>query len=531
MMRFLRKHRTWLMIVISILAIPFVFYFVQKPDYGKMGGDDFAKIYDRKISIVEAQKLGRLYGLARALGMTGLIQDLTAAAREDNERAVEFIFNLLILRHEAERLGIQPSSTEIVDFVQSLQPFRGQNGFDMNKYTEFSQQMLSPNGFTEAQLEELARDQLCLNRMKELVAMSVSVPETEMKNRFDQAYGRMTADVIRLRTADFAKDVKITDEDIQKYYDGHKAEMKTDEKRKVDFVSLALNDEQKKLKGKEHIDALQKLADRATDFTQALSEKGADFRQTANKFQLPVQSTGEFTAANPDPKLGPEGQLGAAAFQLSEQDPNSEPIQVADGYYILHLAGISPSRPLTLEEAKPKIVDALKASRAREAVAAKGAQAAHDLREGLKAGEPLSFSAERVNVKAEKVEPFTLMEDAEAENPAKENADKNAPKDKKEPKQKRPPDFIAIKNAASSLQPGEVSDFFPWEGGGIIVVLEKRESPDEAKYRDKKNSLTERIQKDKREVAFYDWLREKQREAGILNETAEQNAPPPPKRS
>jgi hypothetical protein len=34
MMKLLRKHRQWLMIVIAILAIPFVFYFVQKPDYG-----------------------------------------------------------------------------------------------------------------------------------------------------------------------------------------------------------------------------------------------------------------------------------------------------------------------------------------------------------------------------------------------------------------------------------------------------------------------------------------------------------------
>ena len=75
---------------------------------------------------------------------------------------------------------------------------------------------------------------------------------------------------------------------MQKYYDAHKAELKTDEKRKVEFVSLALTDEQKKLTGKERIEALQKLSDRATDFTQALLEKGADFKQAAEKFQLPV---------------------------------------------------------------------------------------------------------------------------------------------------------------------------------------------------------------------------------------------------
>ncbi|PYJ14998.1 MAG: hypothetical protein DME96_14570, partial [Verrucomicrobia bacterium] len=68
MMKLLRKHRDWLMIVIAILAIPFVFYFVQRPDYGAMRGDQFARIYDRNVSLLEAQQMARLFNLAQALG-------------------------------------------------------------------------------------------------------------------------------------------------------------------------------------------------------------------------------------------------------------------------------------------------------------------------------------------------------------------------------------------------------------------------------------------------------------------------------
>jgi hypothetical protein len=39
------------------------------------------------------------------------------------------------------------------------------------------------------------------------------------------------------------------------------------------------------LTGKERIEILQKLSDRATDLTQALLEKGANFKQVAEKFQ------------------------------------------------------------------------------------------------------------------------------------------------------------------------------------------------------------------------------------------------------
>jgi len=91
----------------------------------------------------------------------------------------------------------------------------------------------------------------------------------------------------------------------------------------VEFVRLALSEEQKKLKDKERIDALQKLADRANDFGQALLEKGADFHQVAAKFQLPVESTGEFTSSAPDPKLKADPQLNQAAFKLTPQEPTA----------------------------------------------------------------------------------------------------------------------------------------------------------------------------------------------------------------
>jgi parvulin-like peptidyl-prolyl isomerase len=342
-----------------------------------------------------------------------------------------------------------------------------------------------------------------LNRLKELVAAGVSVPETEVKTNYDQAYGKCFASVIRVRASDFTKEIKVTDEDIQKYFESHKNALKTDEKRKVEFAALALTEEQRKLKGKERVEPLQKLADRANDLSQALTEKGADFHQIAAKFQLSIESTGEFTQAATDPKLK-DPQLSAAAFQLTSQDPNSEPIQGQDGFYILHLAGLTEARPLTLEEAKPKIVEAIKSSRTREMAANQGAKAAHDLREGLRAGEPLPSVCQKANVKAEKIEPFTLMDEVDPKAPAA--AAKN-----------KPPDFLAIKNAIAQLQPGEVSEFFPSEDGGIIVVLEKREPPDEAKYQASKASFEQRILSSKRDLVFYDWLRERQREAGMFS--------------
>jgi hypothetical protein len=166
---------------------------------------------------------------------------------------------------------------------------------------------------------------------------------------------------------------------------------------------------------------------------------------------------------------------------------------------------VVPARPLTLEEAKSKIVDALKESRSKEVVANRGAQISHDLRESLLAKTPLPAALEKAKVKAEKFEPFSLSEDTDPEDMPKDTS-------------KRPPDFIALRNAVSNMEEGEVSDFVPWEDGGIVVILEKRELPDAAKFAAKRATFEQRILTNKREVVFYEWLREREHDAGLTTE-------------
>ena len=503
-MKLLRKHRDWLMIVIAILAIPFIFYFVRAPDYGQMRADKFARMYDRDVSMLEAQQTVRLLTLAQALGMSDFVQTLTAGAGTNpNQTAVTFIVNLLVLRHEAARLGIRPNYTEIADVVRTLPAFQGDSGFDMKKFTDFAQNTLAPMGLAEEHIEQLVRDQLSLNQIKQLLATGVTVPKGELDENFERGHDILSVTVVRFQSADFGKDINVSDEDVQKHFDAHKAELKTDEKRKVEFVRLALTDEEKKLTGKERIDALQKLSDRATDFTQALLEKGADFKQAAVKFQLPVHDTGEFTKAEPDPQLKADAQLGPAAFKLTMQEPNSDPVQVSDGFYILHLTGIAEARPLTLEEAKPKIVDTIKKSKAREVMSTKGAEVVQQLREAKQSGQPLEAAIQKAGGKVEKVPAFSLIED-----------EKSKPQEK-EAKKNEPADLPAIKQAVAFLKAGEVGDFFPSGESGFVAILEKREPLADGSAAEKKAAFEKRLLDNKRRIVLVEWLRDRGQAAGL----------------
>ena len=198
-------------------------------------------------------------------------------------------------------------------------------------------------------------------------------------------------------------------------------------------------------------------------------------------------------------------QLSGGAFRLTPQEPVSDPIQVSDGFYILHLAGIVESRPLSLEEAKPQIVDAIKAKHTRELLLAKGNEIVQQLRQATAAGQPLSAVMEKAGVKAEKLPPFSLIDDSPKTLEQKPEA----------------ADVMMVKNAVADLEPGGVSDLFPSGNGAAIAILEKRESPDPAKYAEGKAAFEQRYLTNMRTVAFREWLRDRARDAGLKTSSRE----------
>src|SRR4051812_35587897 len=124
MIKILRKHRNWLMIVIAILALPFCLYFV-KSDTSLIRADTFAMMYGHKISIIEARRDARLYQLAQFLRMPDLTEGLAPAQASDDQKIGAFVVNLNVLRHEADRLGIDPAESEILDAIKKLPALQG----------------------------------------------------------------------------------------------------------------------------------------------------------------------------------------------------------------------------------------------------------------------------------------------------------------------------------------------------------------------------------------------------------------------
>ncbi len=494
MVNLMRSHQRWLWIVISILVgISFISFYSNRTQTDAVGTDRVGKIYGHTLTASEIQKTERQVQVAEELGLSHLTQREIVGGGDLLEAAI----NNLIIQHEAERMNIQPTDDEVADAEMKLAAFAGPNGqFDPTKQKEVMSEKLVPYGFSANQLDDLVRQDLQVAKLREIVDATVVATPLEVRRYYERGYAKTEASVIRFQKADILPTVpEPTADDIKKYYDEQKDRFTQPERRKVQYVKFGLDDAQAKLKGKEKMDALKPLADQAVQFLEQLLDlKGkSDFAATAATDKLTVKETGEFDeqAAGGDEASIPG--FAAAAFKLRKDNPDSDvPLQTADAFYDLHLSAVAPSRPLTLDEAQPKIVAAIKDERATAALAARADEARTKIDASLKAGKPLPEAAKDAGQTVQELAAFSEAEPFQGS-----------------------PDATVIATAAQGLDKGELSKFEPTGTGGVLIYVRNRQGIDDAAFEKEKPMLVRGLQRQKASFFFYEWLQSDRESAGV----------------
>jgi len=484
MITLIRKHQPFLMVMITILVIiSFVLFYNINRMTGRGTGEAqvLATVYGRNLTEDQVDRFRRKYYLAGELGLYDFLQSLGGSG----QKAIEnFIFNSLVLDHEADLLQVQPTREEIIAEETDLPVFQTDGAFDRDKLAAFIQDKLAPKGFSETEIDELIGKDLQLKKLKALIGSTVALQPTEVRFAYEVDNRKMDLSVIRFRLADFAAGVQLSEDDLKKAFEARKQDFKSDEKRKIAFVVFSLSDSDKKLEGKEKNEAMGQLANRASDFTEAMTDKGAQFAQVAAKAGAEVRETQPFTEAGPDKQIAGNPAAVHAAFQMTKEDPNSDAIEGPDSFYVLHLEEIIPSQPLTFEQARAQLTEQLKNERAREIMNLKAADVHNKILADLKAGKAFADSTKALGQKVEAIPPFSLAEVTSEKS-----------------------DLAQIAQKAVDLNTGQLSDFTPTSDGGMILYLDKFEPPDAAAFASEEPVLSRGFLKGKQEIAFHDWLR------------------------
>ena len=481
---FRRFEKTLLTALTVVIIVTFVIlYGGPGARMDKLGSDSVGRVAGRDVSSLEYLRLGRNFELCRIFGMFELLISLTPGANTPQDSADAFVWNTIVLRQKASQLGITPTEEQVIEAIQKLPAFQNQGKFDHDRYKLYMQMALGPRGMSEEDFEELIRDSVRVNRIKNLLGASTQPAKSELMEAYAKEHQQVEASVVRFARDSFAKDSTVSDEEIKKAYEQRKSTLKAPEKRKVRFVHFNLTDEEKKLSGSELAEALQKLADRASKFSDAAGKKDANFESLSKTEELEVKITEPFSLGEPREEFNKAPGPVSAAFQLSDSQPTSDPVIGDKSYYVLNLVETQPAREMTLEEAKDRLTQSLKSERTNEKLQLAAADARKKIETAVKSGKPFAEAAKEAGVEATALKPFS---------PRDVTLDA--------------PDAQEIKAAIVELQDGNTSTPTNTTAGLILVHVHKRLPIEEKSFEKDSAEIKERLVSARSEALLNEWI-------------------------
>jgi len=214
MLRFLRKYSSSIgvKILYGLLAALFILWMG-----GGIGGErrqDVAVVYAQVISHQDLEQattaLTRRYEqLLR--GRADLLRGLNLSGQ-----ALDQLIQQALLRHEAARLGIAVANAEIDETVKRMPDLQQNGRFDRSLLEAYLRGERVPGAF-----EDEVRQDILRQRLQALVTDGVGVSDGELEERYRFDHEKANLAFVRNAAADLAATITLSDEELQKYLDGH----------------------------------------------------------------------------------------------------------------------------------------------------------------------------------------------------------------------------------------------------------------------------------------------------------------------
>ncbi len=503
MIQILRKNQRVLMLLVAFITIVAFVFLYNTTQLDELASVRDPSIYGKALNPAAIERQVKNYHLTSALGQFDLLEKLGGTAPDQGMAITQFVWNLLVLQHQSQELGVEPTDDQIADRIKSIPVFQTQGQFDPTKYTTFVSEQLAPRGFTERQLEEVIRDSIRLDLISDIVETPAAVGDSELES-VSRIFQPVTATYVKFKNDDTAGQVTVTEEEIAAFHQANQKSLLTEENRTVRCAAFELPAEPK-LEGKAKIEALQKLANTASAVAAKSSETPGSFDSVVKEAGVEIKKLAAFdrggiSSNGTEQPVSKEAirAIAPAAFLLAKPGQISDILQAGDAFYIVELVEVAPVRPLTLEESRAQIETVIRAQKASQLFAASANSAYNTLAAAVASGKSLKEAADAQ--KLETAELQAVIPAAESTSPLDQN----------------------LAAPTLLLKDGEISKLeqAPW--GGFAIQLQSRGSVDEKLYTERRAELRETMLQGKRDLLFAEWLRVCREAARITMPGAEQ---------
>ena len=285
-----------------------------------------------------------------------------------------------LLWQEAKKAKIKVSEEELNDVIKKImEPFGSQEAF---------MRFLDSRYISYSDFEEEIKRGMNISELIQRIKESIRVTDEEIKDYWIIENEKIGISYLFLEPDKYKKEVKTTEEEIEKYYEEHKEDFTIPEKVKVDYILMKpeeftdkadeVTEETLETYYQEHLayfrvsekrkashilielvssaseEDEKKAKEKIEEIEKKLKE-GADFAALAKKYSEDSFSAekggdlGFFTYSEVVPSFG------EALFSLKEEGEVSEIVRSPLGYHLIKLTGIEESHIRPFQEMKEQV--------------------------------------------------------------------------------------------------------------------------------------------------------------------------------
>lgn len=402
MLSLMRKHATSWLIKLILGAIVIVFVLWGVGSWTSQRSGRVATVNGEGITLDEYRTTyKRLIDQVRRNFGNNLNDELIESLQL-SKKALDQLVDRKLLLQAAEKLDLRVSDEELARSIRDISAFQEAGVFNSRRY----QILLGRNNLTPEDFEASQRDLLLIEKLNNLITAGVKVSDAEALQWYKWNNASVDLQFV-LFAADRYKNVSVSKQEVEEYFNAHKENYKTEPKIKVRYLkfdpqkyvaAVEVADDEIRDYYDDHPDEFEtpktvearhilikvkrdadpeKVAEARARIEKILkmARDGQDFAKLAKKFsEGPSKDKGGYLGTFRRETMVQPFADKAFAMQAGEI---SEPVRTDFGWHIIKVEKINPAAKKSLADARDGIRKKL-ADRAAKARAYDAAESAYD---------------------------------------------------------------------------------------------------------------------------------------------------------
>ncbi|MFA5489760.1 MAG: SurA N-terminal domain-containing protein [Candidimonas sp.] len=235
MFDFIRTHQRLMQLILLVLILPsFVLIGVSGYSTYVSGDHDLVKVGDSNITLQEFDQARRRQ-LEQAQGMAQ--GDFDPSALENpfvRSALLESLIDRRVQIDVATEQRFSVSDNALREAIASLPQLQEDGQFSLARYD----QLLSSIGLTTRDFEQSQRAELAIGRVLDPVIQSASIPNVVLEGLRTALTEERDVRLALYQAADYRKDVRVSDEDAQAWYEQNKESLSLPEQVGIQYLLL-----------------------------------------------------------------------------------------------------------------------------------------------------------------------------------------------------------------------------------------------------------------------------------------------------